>query len=260
MQISFIIGIIWGVVLLIGSVFYAKFSILIFLDIPSFMITVGGSIGSLMVGYNFKHLMKMGTFFRICMFPPSYNVPELIVTVVSFSEKARREGLLALEDDLEELTDPFMKKGLQLVVDGTDPELVKNILENEVDQMVNRHDDNKRIFDDWATWAPAFGMIGTLMGLVMMLVNLEDRSAIGPALGIAIITTLYGAILCYLVFQPIGTRLTMMTNDEVLYKAVILMGVLSIQSGDNPRIVKDKLITYLPPDQREELAEEEIGV
>jgi len=133
-------------------------------------------------------------------------------------------------------------------------------MENEVDQMVNRHDDNKRIFDDWATWAPAFGMIGTLMGLVMMLVNLEDRAAIGPALGIAIITTLYGAILCYLVFQPIGTRLTMMTNDEVLYKAVILMGVLSIQSGDNPRIVKDKLITYLPPDQREELAEEEIGV
>jgi chemotaxis protein MotA len=184
----------------------------------------------------------------------------LIVTIVSFSEKARREGLLALEDDLDELDDPYMKKGLQLVVDGTDPELVKNIMETEIEQMVGRHDDNKRMFDDWAGFAPAFGMIGTLMGLVMMLVNLEDRSAIGPALGIAIITTLYGAIACYLFFQPIGTRLNMMTNDEVLYKAVILMGVLSIQSGDNPRIVKDKLITYLKPDEREELAEEEIGV
>jgi chemotaxis protein MotA len=260
MELTMLVGIIWGVLLLIGSVIYAKFSLLIFVDIPSFMITVGGSIGSLLVGYNFKRLMKLPTYFRVALFPTKYNLPELIVTIVSFSEKARREGLLALEDDLEELTDPFMKKGLQLVVDGTDPELVRNIMENEVEQMVNRHDDNKRIFDDWATWAPAFGMIGTLMGLVMMLVNLEDRAAIGPALGIAIITTLYGAIMCYLLFQPLGTRLDMMTNNEVLYKAVILMGVLSIQSGDNPRIVKDKLITFLPPEEREELAEEEIGV
>jgi chemotaxis protein MotA len=260
MELTFIIGIIWGLTTLVLGVIFADANLLWFYDLPSVFITVGGSVASIMVAYKLKHIMKVPNFFKVALFPTKYNLPELIVTIVSFSEKARREGLLALEDDLEELGDPFMKKGLQLVVDGTDPELVRNIMENEVEQMVNRHDDNKRIFDDWATFAPAFGMIGTLMGLVMMLVNLEDRSRIGPALGVAIITTFYGAVMCYLVFQPLATRLDMMTNKEVLYKAIILMGVLAIQSGDNPRIVKDKLITFLEPGEREELAEEEIGV
>ncbi|OHD66401.1 MAG: hypothetical protein A2176_06615 [Spirochaetes bacterium RBG_13_51_14] len=260
MEITMIIGAIWGITALILGVIIAKSSLLLFFDLPSIMITVGGSIASMLVAYPLKNLLKIPVLFRIAIFPIKYNLNELIVTIVSFSEKARREGLLALEDDLEELVDPFMRKGLQLVVDGTDPELVKNIMENEVEQMVNRHDDQKRMFDDWATFAPAFGMIGTLMGLIMMLVNLSDRASIGPYLAVAIITTLYGAIMCYLFFQPMASRLDMMTNTEVLYRAIILMGVLSIQSGDNPRIVKDKLISFLPPDQREALAEEEIGV
>lgn len=256
MQITMIIGIVWGLTALILGVLFARSSLLLFYDLPSVMITVGGSFAALMVGYPLKKLLKIPTFFKIALFPPRYDLNELIVTIVSFSEKARREGLLALEDDLEELDDPYMRKGLQLIVDGTDPELVKNILENEVEQMVNRHDDNKRIFDDWATFAPAFGMIGTLMGLVMMLVNLSDRASIGPYLAVAIITTFYGAIICYLFCQPMASRLDVMTNDEVLYRAIIVMGVLSIQSGDNPRIVKDKLITFLPPELREEITKE----
>jgi len=256
MQITMIIGLVWGITALILGILFAKSSILLFYDLPSIMITVGGSIASLMVGYPLKKLLKIPVFFKQALFPPSYDLNELIVTIVSFSEKARREGLLALEDDLEELDDPYMRKGLQLIVDGTDPELVKNILENEVEQMVNRHDENKRVFDDWATFAPAFGMIGTLMGLVMMLVNLSDRASIGPYLAVAIITTFYGAIICYLFCQPLAARLDCMTNDEVLYRAIIVMGVLSIQSGDNPRIVKDKLITFLPPELREEITKE----
>jgi chemotaxis protein MotA len=256
MQITMLIGIVWGLTALVLGVLFAKSSILLFYDLPSVMITVGGSIASLMVGYPLKKLLKIPTFFKVALFPQKYDLNELIVTIVSFSEKARREGLLALEDDLEELEDPYIRKGLQLIVDGTDPELVKNILENEVEQMVNRHDDNKRIFDDWATFAPAFGMIGTLMGLVMMLVNLSDRSSIGPYLAVAIITTFYGAVICYLFCQPLASRLDVMTNDEVLYRAIIVMGILSIQSGDNPRIVKDKLITFLPPDLREEITKE----
>ena len=259
MELIMIIGMVWGITTLILGILFAKGSLLLFYDLPSVMITVGGSIGALMVGYPLRKLLKIPTFFRVALFPTKYNLSELIVTIVSFSEKARREGLLALEDDLEDLDDPFMRKGLQLVVDGTDPELVKNIMENEVDQMVNRHDDNKRIFDDWATLAHAFGMIGTLMGLVMMLVNLSDRSSIGPYLAVAIITTFYGAVMCYLIFQPLASRLDVMTNDEVLMKAIILMGVLSIQSGDNPRIVKDKLVTFLPPEMREEITEEVEG-
>jgi chemotaxis protein MotA len=256
MQITMIIGIVWGLTALILGILFAKSSVLLFYDLPSVMITVGGSIASLMVAYPLPKLLKIPTFFMVCLFPKKYDLNELIVTIVSFSEKARREGLLALEDDLEELDDPYMRKGLQLIVDGTDPELVKNIMENEVEQMVNRHDDNKRVFDDWSTFAPAFGMIGTLMGLVMMLVNLEDRASIGPFLAVAIITTFYGAVICYLFCQPLAARLDCMTNDEVLYRAIIVMGVLAIQSGDNPRIVKDKLITFLPPVLREEITKE----
>jgi chemotaxis protein MotA len=256
MELGMIIGAVWGLTTLILGVIFAKSSILLFYDLPSVMITVGGSIGSMLVGYPVRQLLLIPTLFRVAFMPPRYNYSELIVTIVSFSEKARREGLLALEDDLEELDDPYMKKGLQLVVDGTDPELVKNIMETEIEQMVGRHDDNKRMFDDWAGFAPAFGMIGTLMGLVMMLVNLQDRASIGPYLAVAIITTLYGAIMCYLFFTPLASRLDVMTNNEVLMRSIILMGVLSIQSGDNPRIVKDKLISFLAPGMRAEISEE----
>jgi chemotaxis protein MotA len=256
MQIMMIVGMVAGIVFLILGVLFAKSSILLFYDLPSLMITVGGSIASMMVAYTVPQLMNIPTLFRVALFPPSYNLSELIVTIVSFSEKARREGLLALEDDLEELDDPYMKKGLQLVVDGTDPELVKNIMETEIEQMVTRHDDNKRMFDDWSGFAPAFGMIGTLMGLVMMLVNLSDRSSIGPYLAVAIVTTFYGAVMCYLFFQPMASRLDVMTNNEVLMRSIILMGVLSIQSGDNPRIVKDKLVSFLAPAMREAISEE----
>ena len=256
MEIGLLIGIILGFATLILGILIAKSTLLIFINMPSVMITVGGSIAAMMVGYSLKQIIKIPTFFRVALFPPKYDLSNLILTIVSFSEKARREGLLALEDDLEELDDPFMRKGLQLVVDGTDPELVKNILENDIAQMASRHDDNKRMFDDWSTWAPAFGMIGTLMGLIMMLTRLEDRAAIGPALGVALITTLYGAIMCYLFFQPLASRLDVMTNKEILYRGIILMGVLSIQSGDNPRIVKDKLISFLPATMREEITEE----
>jgi chemotaxis protein MotA len=256
MDFGIIIGMSAGTAFLIAGILIAKGSLLLFYDLPSVMITFGGCVCSLLVAYPIKHLMQVPIFMKVALFPPTYNLIELILTIVSFSEKARREGLLALEDDLAELDDPFTKKGLQLIVDGTDPELVKNIMENEIDEMANRHDNNKRIFDDAAGYAPAFGMIGTLMGLVMMLVNLDDRNSVGAYLAVAIITTFYGAVLCYLIFQPLANKLDLMTGQELLVKSIILKGVLSIQSGDNPRIVKDKLISFLPPTVREEISEE----
>ncbi len=256
MQIIIIIGISMGIVLLIFGILYGGGSILWFLDFSSAIITFGGCICSMMVGFSFTNLMKIPTLFRIALFPQGVDIKELIVIFVSFAEKARREGLLALEDDLNELEDPFMKKGLMLVVDGTDPELVRNIMETEIDEMASRHDDNKRLFDEIASYAPAFGMIGTLMGLVMMLVNLQDRSTVGPYLAIAIITTFYGAVLSYLVAAPMATRLDMMTGQEIVVKSIVVKGVLAIQSGDNPRIVKDKLVSFLQPSDREKISEE----
>jgi len=256
MDIATILGAILGIVFLILGILFAKGSVLMFWDPASVMITVGGSICSMMVAYPFARLAKLWEYVKIVLYTQKYNPGELIITLVSFSEKARREGLLSLEDDLDELEDLFLRKGIQLVVDGTDPELVRRILETELDGIMTRHDNNKKMFDDWGQFAPAFGMIGTLMGLVMMLINLEDKSMVGPYLAVAIITTFYGAVLNYLFFTPIATKLDMRTSEEVLLKSVMIEGVLSIQSGDNPRILEEKLISFLPPKQREAISQE----
>jgi len=256
MNIGLVIGLAAGMGCLIFGILVAGGNLLLFWDAPSAIVTFGGGWCALMVAYPLPKLMAFPTYFRIAVFPPTYNSVELIVTMVQFSEKSRREGLLALEDDLDALEDPFLKKGLQLVVDGTDPELVRVILETDIDQMASRHDVNKKIFDDFAGLAPSFGMIGTLMGLVMLLVNLNDKAMIGPYLAVAIITTFYGAVLAYLVLTPLGANLDNLTGDEITYKSIAIMGVLSIQAGDNPRILKEKLVSFLPPVMRTDLLDE----
>jgi len=256
MNIGLVIGLVAGFTALVFGILVGGGSLLMFWDAPSVIITFGGAWCALMVSYPLSILVKVPTYMRVAVFPPSYNSVELIVTLVQFSEKSRREGLLALEDDLDSLDDPFLKKGLQLVVDGTDPELVRVILETDIDNMTSRHDANKKIFDDFAGLAPSFGMIGTLMGLVMMLVNLNDKAMIGPYLAVAIITTFYGAVLAYLVLTPFATNLDCITGDEITFKSVAVMGVLSIQAGDNPRILKEKLVSFLPPVMRADLLDD----
>jgi len=256
MDLATILGLIIGFVNLILGVIFAKGNPLLFWDIPSVFITIGGSFCSLVISNPFSKILGLWRVARHAFFPPTYNPNELIITLVSFSEKARREGLLALEDDLDELDDQFLRKGIQLVVDGTDPELVRRIMETELENIQARHDEGKKLFDDWATYAPAFGMIGTLLGLVLMLVNIEDKSAIGPGMSAALITTFYGAIMAYLVFYPISAKLGYLNNQEVLMKLIMIEGTLSIQSGDNPRIVKDKLVSFLDPKLRAAITSE----
>ena len=256
MNIGFIVGLVLGFILLVYGILVAGGSLLMFWDLPSVIITFGGSWCALMVSYPLAILAKMPTYFRIALFPPRLNAVDLIITLVSFAEKSRKEGLLALEDDIDSVEEPFLKKGLQCVVDSIDPELIRVILEIEIDEMASRHDANKKIFDDWAGLAPSFGMIGTLMGLVMMLVNLNDKAMVGPYLAVAIITTFYGAVLAYLVLTPLATNLDSITGEEILYKSIVVMGVLSLQSGDNPRILKQKLVSFLPPPMRVSLLDE----
>jgi chemotaxis protein MotA len=256
MDLATILGLIIGFVNLILGVIFAKGNPLLFWDIPSVFITIGGSFCSLVISNPFSKILGLWRVARHAFFPPTYNPNELIITLVSFSEKARREGLLALEDDLDELDDQFLRKGIQLVVDGTDPELVRRIMETELENIQVRHDEGKKLFDDWATYAPAFGMIGTLLGLVLMLVNIEDKSAIGPGMSAALITTFYGAIMAYLVFYPISSKLSYLNSQEMLMKLIMIEGTLSIQSGDNPRIVKDKLVSFLDPKLRAAITSE----
>ncbi|MCK4803137.1 MAG: motility protein A [Spirochaetes bacterium] len=226
-----------------------------FINIPSVLITVGGSFGAIMVANSISRVFGLMKIMMNAIKTKSMETGRIISMIVTFSEKARREGLLALEDDLDELEDEFLRKGIQLVVDGTDPEIIRNIMETELNNMISRHQDGIKIFEDWGAFAPAFGMIGTLIGLILMLSNIEDKSAIGPGMSTALITTLYGAFLANLVFLPIAAKLTYVDKQEVLLREIMIEGTLSIQSGDNPRIVKEKLVSFLTPEMRVQVEE-----
>jgi chemotaxis protein MotA len=256
MDIATIAGIIGGFVFLTLGIIFAQGSPLLFVDPASVMITVMGSFSAMCVSNPLIKILSMPKVARFAFFAPRINPNEMIITLVSFSEKARREGLLALEDDLDELDDAFLRKGIQLVVDGTDPELVRRIMETELENIISRHDTMRKMFEDWALLAPAWGMIGTLMGLILMLINIEDKSAIGPGMSTALITTFYGALMANLLFNPIASKLEIRGNEEILLKQIMIEGTLSIQSGDNPRIVKDKLISFLEPTEREAISSE----
>ncbi|MBN1899279.1 MAG: motility protein A [Spirochaetes bacterium] len=228
-----------------------------FLDLASVFITIGGTIGATMTSTPAHRLFNVWKIFSKVLFIPTQNPAETILTLVSFSEKARREGLLALEDDLDELEDKFLRKGLQLVVDGTDPALVQNILYTELENIEARHAAGRQTFEDAATFAPAFGMIGTLIGLILALfAGIEDREALVRNVATALITTYYGAIMANLFFIPVSNKLRDRNNTEMLLREVMIHGILAIQSGDNPRIVKDRLVSFLPPSVREEISEE----
>ncbi|HEB30452.1 MAG TPA: motility protein A [Spirochaetes bacterium] len=227
-----------------------------FINIPSAFITIAGSLGAVMVTTSLAKTLGVIKLFMNTIKVKPMETDRIITTIVTFSEKARREGLLALEDDLEELDDEYLRKGIQLVVDGTDPEIIRSIMETELNNMQSRHEDGIKFFEDWGAFAPAFGMIGTLIGLILMLSNIEDKSAIGPGMSTALITTLYGAVLANLVFIPIAAKLTLNDKNESLVREIMIEGTLSIQSGDNPRIVKEKLISFLPPEIRAQVAEE----
>lgn len=257
MDIATLIGWTAGFTLVVIGAIFAGLSPVKLINVASLFVTFGGGIFASMAANDFSTITNIGSIVRNVLFAPKFHVGELIVTLVSFSEKARREGLLSLEDDLEELDDDFLKKGLQLVVDGTDPELVRNILESELESQQERHAQSRKLFDDLGTITPAFGMIGTLLGLIQMLGNLEDKSAIGPGMSTALITTLYGSWGANLFFIPLAAKLALRSAEETVMKKVMIEGILSIQSGDNPRIVKEKLVSFLKPSERVSL--EEIG-
>jgi chemotaxis protein MotA len=250
-DLGVIIGLAGGVVVMVLGILWGGGRLGAFVSYSSIAITVGGALASLFVGHPFSRVLNMITYLRLTMRQFNFQEERLISQLVTFSEKARREGLLALEDDLEELEDEFLRKGVQLVVDGTDPEIIKNILYNELNQIQARHQHGILLIDDMSKQAPAFGMIGTILGLVIMLARIEDRSTIGQGMAVALLTTFYGAMLSYLVFGPLRKKLEDRDGAEALVKEIMIEGILSIQSGDNPRILEEKLLCMLPPGRRE---------
>lgn len=182
---------------------------------------------------------------------------EVITLISKFAEQARREGILSLEASIADVEDEFLKKGIQLAVDGTEPDLIKDILTTEIEFIEERHTLNIDMVDNVAALGPAYGMIGTLVGLVLMLANMSDPANIGPAMAIALLTTLYGAVIANVFFIPFALKLKKYSQDEINMKNMMLEGIMSLQSGDNPRIVTWKLTAFVDPVTRLQFAEEE---
>ncbi|MBQ4283905.1 MAG: motility protein A [Lachnospira sp.] len=260
MDIATIIGLIFGAIMVVyGIIDSGGVSALTesFLDLPSFVITFGGSLGCLFASYTVKefisHLKGCGIAFK----DPKLNHGEIIAQIINLSNVARKEGLLALEEVAGGLDDEFMKKGILLIVDGTEPELVRGILETELNNMDERHRGVAGFYETWAAMGPSWGMIGTLIGLVNMLKNLTDSTTIGPNMAVALLTTLYGSLIANWWCAPIVNKLKGINAREYQMKAIIIEGLLSIQAGENPRVIEEKLKSFLAPTARGNVSEEE---
>lgn len=249
MDRSTIIGIISGF-LIISIAIMIEGSLWAFWSLSSVLIVLGGASCSTLVNFSLEQVLQSGKILRIAFEDISQEPLEVIETLVDMAGKARREGLLALENEIEDTEDEFLKKGVQLVVDGTDPDLVRNILETDIIMTEERHKVGIGIFSSMGATAPAFGMIGTLIGLILMLRDLNNPDALGPGMAVALITTFYGALLANLVFNPIAGKLKLKSAEEAMIKEIVIEGVLSIQAGENPRIVAEKMKSFLHSEQK----------
>ncbi len=245
-----LIGVVVGAAMLVWGMALGGTALKIFWDLPSVVITIFGSFCALLINYSLNDIKKLGKVMVESFKENKISKVDMIVQFTNLSRKARKEGLLSLEDDISQLDDAFLKKGLQMVVDGIEPETIRDIMELEIYEMQKRHTNGANILKAWGGYAPAFGMIGTLIGLIQMLANLSDQNAIAGGMAKALITTFYGAIMANLLFNPMSANLNLKSEQEASGREMMLEGILSIQSGVNPRIVEEKLISYLSPEER----------
>lgn len=245
-----------GIVLGFFMVMFAIFSnsgadgVTYFIDFPSVFVVMGGMTGALFISFSLAEVKLVPRVIKEAFRKDQQDLTELIDAFVDLSTKARREGLLALEAGIEEVEDPFIRKGVLLAVDGIEPEIIKDIMMAEVVAMEERHRKGRAIIEKAGEFAPAWGMIGTLIGLVLMLQNLNDPSTLGPNMAIALLTTLYGTLLANLVFLPMSSKLANKTEEEIFIKQIIVEGVIGVQSGQNPKILEEKLSAFLPKNNK----------
>ena len=263
MDIASIVGLVVAIILVIISICLGDAgvaSILAFLDAPSAMITFGGAFAvCLVMSSSIKDYVNNLKSIGLIMKPVKSNEEEIIKQIIDLSNVARKEGLLALEETANEFDDEFIKKGVLLIVDGTDPEFVRSILETELSCINERHKGVISFWENLASMGPAWGMIGTLIGLINMLGNLSDMAAVGPNMAIALITTLYGSMLANWICTPVSTKLKANDAMEIMMKEIVVEGLLSIQAGENPRIIEEKLKSFISPDRRKNIGEKEEG-
>ena len=221
-----------------------------YLDVPSAIITFGGAFAATMTSCSMADFIGGLKSFTLIFKAPSLNAAEMIQKIIDLSNVARKEGLLSLEEAAGDMDEPFLKKGILLIVDGTDPDLVRGIMETELVSIENRHKVRIGVWDTLGGLGPAWGMIGTLVGLVNMLYHMEDASTLGPAMAVALITTLYGSLLANWICGPVSNKLKADNAAEMMLKEVMIEGLLSIQAGENPRVIEEKLKSFLAPKDR----------
>ncbi|MEJ2725783.1 MAG: MotA/TolQ/ExbB proton channel family protein [Deltaproteobacteria bacterium] len=249
MDITTLLGIFTAFALVLSAITMGG-SISIFVNVPSMMIVVGGTLGATMINYPLPDMLKVTKVVKNAFFHRKATSSQIIAEFVRLAGIARREGILALEASINEMKDQFLKKGMQLSVDGLEPGSIKDILETEIVAIQDRHKLGAEIFTSLGTFAPALGMIGTLIGLVQMLRTMDDPSTIGPAMAVALLTTFYGALMANVLFLPIAGKLRNRSSEEVMMKELMTEGVISIAKGENPRVIEQKLNAYLPPQLR----------
>jgi chemotaxis protein MotA len=221
-----------------------------FIDIPALLIIFGGTSGVTLASVGMGTMKQIPTLYRRVLNAEPPDVTGRVQLLVSLAEQARREGLLALDQRVNEVDDEFTRKGLQLVVDGIDPDLVREVLEAEIDGMAARHHVGAAMFEKAGGFAPTMGIIGTVMGLVHVLQNLAAPSTLGPAISSAFVATLLGIGSANVIYLPVGNRLKALSTEEVELRTLTLDGILAVQAGDNPRVVADKLNSYIAPTHR----------
>lgn len=249
MDIATVLGIISAFGLVIIAIFMGG-GVELFINLPALMIVVGGTLGATMINYPLRDVFGVFNIAKKAIFTRKLSSDRLVKRFTGFANKSRKEGILALEDEVKSVKDDFLKKGVQLSIDGLEPQEIRDILETEVDFIKNRHQMGAEIFTTMGSFSPALGMIGTLIGLVQMLQTLDDPSRIGPAMAVALLTTFYGSMIANLICLPIAGKLRTRSKEELLSKEMTIRGIISLSNGDHPRILEQRLQAFMPPHQR----------
>ena len=262
MDIASLAGLALGVVMVVFGIISSGGAAALgnFVDVPSVIITIGGSLSSTLASNKMPDFINGLKSITVSIKEPAQSDPtEVIKNIIDMSNIARKEGLLALEEQANNIEDDFLKRGIMLVVDGTDADLVRAIMETDMDNMEARHKTVIGFWEKWAEMGPAWGMIGTLIGLVNMLKNLSDFNTIGPNMAVALLTTLYGSLIANWLCSPTAAKLGVDNGLESMVKTVTVEGLLSIQAGENPRVIEEKLKTFLPPANRDGVGADAAG-
>lgn len=250
MDITSLVGFVLAIVLIMGSILMGSAPATAFIDFPSILVVIGGSLAAAMMAFPLKSMLSLPMVFKKAFLNKQDDLLGIINQLVSLAEVARRDGLLALDTQMDEVENPVVRAGLQMAIDGNDADTIESVMRTEMEATARRHKEGKAILQQLGRFAPAYGMIGTLMGLIMMLSDMSDPSSIGSGMAVALITTLYGAIAANVGFSPFAEKLGLLSKYELNAMELVVRGVLAIQSGESPRALEQRLLTYIHPKKR----------